>query len=222
MAHTPTPGTALVTRRSLRVLGWAAIAYSGVGAVLLALAAVIAGGAVTDAGGLTRAVGRSLLAATATVDSSAAAFEGFDASLDRAGRATGEATILVRDASTTMERLATSLGIIIFGTQPLSPLQADAAASAEQLAAVGDELQELTGALTANRGDVAAIRTDLEQLAVRLDELRERIEPLAGDGVRPGIVQPLLLAMLAWTVLPTVGSLLLGVYLLRLSRRVPA
>lgn len=211
-----------LTRRGLRIVGWSAIAYAILGALLLGVAGLLGGRVVDEAEALTRSAGSSLRAAASTVEDTADAFKGFDASLARAGLAAAEASILVRTASATMERLAASLDIRIFGTQPLQPLQEDAELGAEQLSAVADELDELTAALVANRGEVTTIRHDLERLAMRLDDLRERLSPTttgpsdSGDPATSAL-RLLLIVSLAWVGVPTIGSLWLGIYLLRLT-----
>jgi hypothetical protein len=211
-----------VTQRAVRGLGWLAIGYGALTAAVLILAAVVGSRAIDQADELSRSAGESLAAATATIEDTAAAFEGFDASLGRAAQAAAEATLLVRSASSTMDRLAASLDISIFGARPLRPLKEDAERSADQLTAVADEVEQLTGALVANRGDVSIIRQDLERLAVRLGALHRRVyatdegEP-AGTERSIGVLRPLFIVLLLWIALQSAGSLGLGAYLLKVT-----
>ena len=193
-----------MTRR--RLLGWALLIYGLAGIVLLVATAILGFGLATRVERLLTSADETLVAASRSVDSAAAAFANVDASLGEGQASTDAAATLARDASQTLSSLGRAMELSIFGAQPLLPLADDFDRSAEQANALGDTLDAVGGSLDATRTDAGAIGIQLERLATELGELRDAT---GTDGDAPPI-RLILGLVLAWLLVPAIGGLIAG------------
>jgi hypothetical protein len=129
--------------------------------VLLAVAGTTLGGAIGRLAAVADATDDTIESARRTVGAAATAFDGFDTSLGEAEASSADAADLARDSAGTMEALARAMAIQVFGAQPFLPLSADFEQAAEQLRALGDDLERIGSALGRNRGDVRLVASEL-------------------------------------------------------------
>jgi hypothetical protein len=147
--------------------------------------------------------------ARSAASAAAAAFEGFDTSLDQARTSAASAGALAREASGTVDGLAAAMALSVLGAQPLLPLQDQFRQSADQLRRLGDDLDQIASALQVNRGEVGQVSDELRALS---DELAPTD---AGGGIPPSLV---IYAFLTWIALLSATSMLGGVLLVRQPR----
>ena len=196
----------------MRTLGIALLAYGVAGMVLIGLALVIGGPSLGRAERLAGSVNQTLVAATNAAEAAATAFSGFDASLGDAEAATSDAAQLSRDASATLEAMAVTMSLSIFGAQPLLPLADDFQVSADQLGALGGDLDRIGSALVENRDDVAEVGIELQVLADELHQLSGEVSRQLDTG---STLTPLFYGFLVWQLLPALGAVAAGIWLLR-------
>jgi hypothetical protein len=185
-----------------RSLATLLIIQGALGFVLVVLGLTVVAEPVAEA---ERVSDRARTAATAA----AAAFEGFDSSLDQARTSAASAGALAREASGTVDGLAAAMALSVLGAQPLLPLQDQFRQSADQLRRLGDDLDQIGSALQANRGEVAQVGDELRALS---DELTPTG---SGGGIPPSLV---VYAFLAWIALLSATSLVGGVLMVRQPR----
>jgi hypothetical protein len=184
--------------------------------VLLAIAGAGLGGAIGRLAAVADATDDTIESARRTVGAAATAFEGFDTSLGEAELSSSEAADLARDSAGTMEALARAMAIQVFGTQPFLPLSADFEQAAEQLAALGDDLEGIGSALGRNRGDVRLVATELSRTEQDLGEL-EAAFGIASGGSPSGSAAGAASsgwALFGWLGLQAVSCIAAGVMLL--------
>ena len=201
-----------------RGLGWALILYGLLGLVLVGGGALIGLQAAARIERLASAADGALAAAARSTRTAAESFTSVDGSLSSAQLSADQAATLADEASGTLDALAASMRISIFGSQPLLPLAAEFETSADQAAELGRTLGSVGGSLDGTRGDVAEIGIELETLASALDVVRDA-DPQAG------VSTPLTLfvgLLVAWLAVPAVGALLFGMALLRRPAPAPA
>lgn len=200
----------------MRTLGWLLLLYAAAGAVLVVAALAIGGPLVGRLDRLATSAAGTMDAAADAAEAAADAFTGFDASLVQARLSADEAAGLSRDASGTLQALSNAMGITIFGTQPLLTLADEFATSARQLQQMGDTLEEIGGALTINRDDVALVGSELRTLANELNLLRGRVAS-EQSGSRPPLSW-VFYGFVAWQTLPIAAATVGGLVALRRSR----
>ena len=162
---------------------------------IIALAALGLAGALLGAvlvipqlGRLDTVLGRSddALATAATAARRAAdAFTGFDASLDDAVAAAGDAAGLASRSATTARGLATAMQLTILGTQPLAGLSGGFEQSAQDLEGLSASLATMGTALGQNRSDLGALQAEMGRLADDLADLASpaRVPPILPIGI---------------------------------------
>jgi hypothetical protein len=197
----------------MRTLGIALLAYGVAGMVLIGLALVIGGPSIGRAERLAGSVNQTVVAATDAAEAAATAFSGFDASLGDAEAATRDAAQLSRDASATLEAMAVTMSLSIFGAQPLLPLADDFQVSADQLGALGGDLDRIGSALVESRDDVAEVGIELQVLADELRQLSGELSRQLDTGSPP--LTPLFYGFVAWQLMPALGAVAAGIWLLR-------
>lgn len=196
----------------LRALAWALIVYG-----VLGLALAITGAAVglDMAGRVERLAGDAdgtLAAAARATRAAADSFDNVDASLTNAEDSAVAAAALARDASGTLRSLAVAMDLTIFGSRPLLPLAEEFTTSADQASTLAETLDAVGGSLGDTRTDTAVVGTQLGLLA-------DRLEAVGGPGA--GDAPPVRLfvgILLVWLLLPALGSLVVGLALLRRTR----
>lgn len=198
-----------------RLLGWGLVLYG-----LAGIALVVVGGSVglevaMRVEGLAASAGGTLAAAARSVDAAGDAFANVDGSLAES-RASAEAgATLASDASVTLASLSAAMELSIFGAQPLLPLAADFATSAEQAEALADTLGRVASSLDDTRADVSSIGEELDDLGTELAILRES----TGTGGDAPSVRPFVLLLLAWLLVPALGGVIGGMAVLGMRPR---
>lgn len=205
-----------ISPRSLRIAGWALLAYGAAGVVLLLAVLAMAGAPLGEAERLFSSLDATLDAAGDTARSTSTAMLSVQAGLDEAREGTANAGLLLADAAATSGRLADAMGLSIFGTQPLIGLADDFDAIATQLTSIGDSLTRVGSALETSGSDLAAVRDDVDRLAVEIERVHARAGADAASSW--GTLRLVALALLAWLVLPALAALAAGGWLLRAER----
>lgn len=199
-----------------RALGWALIAY-GVAGVALVVVGALGGLEMADRiENLALRADTTLAAAQQATEATADSFTGVDESLGEGEASAAAAAVLAREASATLGSLSLAMNISILGTQPLRPLAADFADSADQASALADTLDGMGASLSDTRGDMIAIGTRLDQLAAELEALRDASST---EGTAPP-VRLFVTIVLVWLGLQAMGAVIAGLAFLRPSREV--
>ena len=199
-----------------RALGWALIAY-GVAGVALVVVGALGGLEMADRiENLALRADTTLAAAQRATEATADSFTGVDESLGEGEASAAAAAVLAREASATLGSLSLAMNISILGTQPLRPLAADFADSADQASALADTLDGMGASLSDTRGDMIAIGTRLDQLSEELEALRDASST---EGTAPP-VRLFVTIVLVWLGLQAMGAVIAGLALLRPSREV--
>lgn len=199
-----------------RTAGWALIAYGIAGVLLLLVGAVAGMDAAARIERTAVVAGGSLAAAARATRAAADSFTSIDGSLAEAQSSADTAANLSRDASATLDSLASAMGISIFGSQPLAPLAVEFSTSADQADQLGDTLDSVSGSMSETRTDVAVI-------GVELDALSDQLETLQAATDTGGTSPPLRLfigLLLVWLAIPAIGALVYGFVLVRPVRTV--
>lgn len=194
-----------------RRLAWGLIVYGLVGLGLVIGGALIGLQAAGRVERLASAADGALVAAARSTRAAAESFTGIDGSLASARLSADQAATLAGEASGTLDALASSMRLSIFGSQPLLPLATEFETSADQAAELALTLESVGGSLDATREDAGEIGVELESLGRELDALRSA-DPQAGGAPPLSLFVALLLA---WLAIPAVGALLFGIALLR-------
>ncbi len=124
-----------------------------------------------------------------------------------------DAATLSRDAARTLDSLSTAMNVSILGTQPLIGLADDFAASADQLAQLGDSLEGIGEAMATSQGDVDDVSVELQGLTDQLTELAGATEAELA-GADPPLTW-LFAGFLAWQGVQVVAAGLAGMLMLR-------
>lgn len=199
-----------------RALGWASMAY-GIAGIALVLVGAIGGLEMADrVENLALRADTTLAAAQRATEATADSFTGVDESLAEGEASAGAAAVLAREASATLRSLSLAMTISILGTQPLRPLAADFADSADQAAALAETLDGMGASLSDTRTDMIAIGTQLDQLAVEFEALRDASST---EGTAPP-VRLFVTIVLVWLGLQALGAIIGGLALLRTPREI--
>jgi hypothetical protein len=198
-------------RISRRAAGWLLVAYGLLGFVLVVSGALVGLDAADRFERLATDANSAISSAAAATDATADSFANVDASLAESRASADAAAALAREASGTLTALATAMSLSIFGAQPLLPLAAEFTTSAEQAAELAETLDGVGASLGDTRTDVARIAPQLQLLSDELDELSGGAE--RGAGTPP--LRVFVVVLLAWLLMPAVGSLLGGLMLVR-------
>jgi hypothetical protein len=199
-----------------RAFGWASIAY-GVAGIALVVVGAIGGLEMADrVENLALRADSTLAAAQRATEATAESFTGVDESLGEGEASADAAAVLAREASATLRSLSLAMTISILGTQPLRPLAADFADSADQAAALAETLDAMGASLSDTRADMISIGARLDQLAVELDALRDASST---EGSAPP-VRLFVSIVLAWLALQALGAIIGGLALLRRPRQI--
>lgn len=199
-----------------RALGWAALAY-GIAGVALVVVGAIGGLDMADrVEGLALQADSTLAAAERATQATADSFAGVDDSLGEGQASADGAASLAREASATLDSLSVAMSLTILGTQPLRPLAADFAASADQADALADTLDSVSRSLSDTRADMIRIGAELDGLARELAALRDASTT---DGSAPPI-RLFVTMVLVWLALQALGAIIGGFALLRRPRTI--
>lgn len=127
----------------------------------------------------------AIQAAAGATRSAADAFDGFDASFEEATQAAADASAIAARSAATARGLAATMGLSVFGAQPLLPLAGGFESSATDLDALSGTLGRMGAALGGNRQDLTAVRTEIDALADELEGLADQrdLPPLFGAGI---------------------------------------
>ncbi len=201
----------------MRILAWLLAAYAIAGAVLVAAALLVGGPLVARVDRLTTSAVETMDAATDAANAAADAVDGFDASVVEAQASAQDAAGLSRETAATVEALAAAMSLQVFGAQPLLPLADEFERSAEQMRALGDNLDAIGAALTTNRDDIATVGTRMRELADSLTGLQGRIGQERTAGIP---LTWLYYGFLLWQVLPILAAAVGSTWLFRHTREV--
>lgn len=201
-----------------RALGWALLAYGIAGVTLVVVGAIGGLEMASRVENLALRADSTLAAAQRATQATADSFTGVDESLRTGEISADDAATLARDASATLRSLSLAMSLNILGTQPLQPLAADFAASADQAVALADTLDGVSTSLADTRADMTGIGAKLDQLAVELGALRDASST---EDSAPSI-RLFVMMVLVWLALQALGALIGGFALLRRPRPVVA
>jgi hypothetical protein len=195
-----------------RAVGWAAIAYGIAGVALVVVGALGGLEMARRVENLALRADTTLASAQRATQATADSFTGVDASLAEGESSADSAATLAREASATLDSLSVAMSLQILGSRPLQPLAADFADSADQAAALADELDGVGASLSDTRADMARIAVELDQLAVDLGALRDAGTDSGGSAPPLRLFVTL---MLVWLGLQAVAAIIGGLALLR-------
>jgi len=199
-----------------RALGWALIAY-GIAGMALVLVGAIGGLELADrVENLALRADSTLAAAQRATEATADSFAGVDESLAEGESSADAAAVLAREASATLRSLSLAMTITILGTQPLQPLAADFADSADQASALAETLDAMGASLSDTRADMSSIGAELDELAVELAALRDASST---EGTAPP-VRLFVTIVVVWLGMQALGAIIGGLALLRRPRPV--
>lgn len=201
---------------NMRLLAWLLAAYAALGIVLVLAGLLIGGPLVARVDRVTSSASDTLTAAASAARTAADAFEGFDTSVEEARSSASDAASLTRETAVTIDALSVAMGLELFGAQPLLPLAEGFGRSADQLRELGDNLDAIGQALSANRDDIAAVGVEMTNLAVQLEELDGRIAAERSSGGLP--LSWLYFGFLIWQLLPISGAAVASAWLFRHTR----
>lgn len=199
-------------RISRRAAGWLLVLYGLLGFVLVVSGALVGLDAADRFERLATDANAAIISAAAATDAAADSFSNVDASLAESRTSADAAAALAREASGTLDALADAMSLSILGAQPLLPLAAEFATSAEQATELAETLDAVGGSLGGTRADVAQIAPQLERLSDELGSLGGGSE--RGAGTPP--LRVFVIVLLAWLLMQAVGSVLGGLTLMRL------
>jgi len=166
----------------------------------------------------------SLRETSRTLETATDAAAGFDGSLAQSRASAVRAADLSRDVSATMDELARSMQVSIFGAQPLAGLAAPFERSADQLEQLGTDLDGIGTALGENAGQVRTTFTQLTRLRGSVDALVKGVEATGDIGLSPGALAPLrlgIVALMLWLAGLAGACVAAGAALLRWARAAP-
>lgn len=194
-----------------RAVGWALVLYGMAGMALVVLGALAGLGMAAQLEELSLRADSTLGAAERAADATATSFAGVDDTLAEAqGSATGAAA-LARNAAATLDGLSVAMSINILGAQPLRPLAAQFAESADQADALAETLDAVGASFSDTRTDMAAIAVQLELLADELGRLRDS----SGAAGEAPPIRLFVTMVVAWLALQALGAVAAGVFVLR-------
>jgi hypothetical protein len=200
----------------MRLLAWLLSAYAVLGSVLIVAALLVGGPLVGRLDRLTGSAVDTMSAASGAARAAADAFAGLDTSVVQARTSAEDAAALSGETATTLDALATAMGLNLFGAQPLLPLADQFERSAEQMRELSGNLDGIGLALDANREDVATVGDRMGDLADELETLSGRVvdEELAG-GVP---LAWLYYGFLLWQLLPILAAAVGAAWIFRHTR----
>jgi hypothetical protein len=198
-----------------RWLGWGLIAYGVVGVAMIVAGTLIGLEMADRLERLATDADEAIVAAAEATRAAAGSFDGVDDSLAGAGDSTAAAASLARQSQQTLDNLADAMSVSILGAQPLLPLAADFAESAELAAELAETLDGVQATLGDTRSDVAAIGAELEALATELEDLGGTTRPESGSPP----VRLFVGLLLVWLGVQVVAAIVGGIALLVTDRR---
>jgi hypothetical protein len=200
----------------MRLLAWLLAAYAAIGIVLVLAALLVGGPLVARLDRVTTSASDTMTAAASAARAAADAFDGFDTSVEQARTSADDAAGLSRETATTLDALATAMGIEFLGAQPLLPLAGQFERSADQMRELGDNLEGIGAALSANRTDIATVGVEMRVLADEMEAFEGRVaaEPVAG-----GLpLSWLYYGFLLWQLLPIAAAGVASAWIFRHTR----
>lgn len=193
-----------------RRLGWGLIAYGVLGVAMIAAGALIGLDVAERVERLATDADTTIAAAARATRAAADSFDGVDGSLVDAEASSAAAAALARRSETTLDALAAAMELSILGAQPLRPLAADFAESADLAGELATTLDGVETSLGDTRDDVTTIGAELTTLADELDALGDRSGSASAPPMRLFVG-----LLLAWLAVPVVASFVAGVALVR-------
>lgn len=201
---------------NMRLLAWLLAAYAAIGIVLVLAALLVGGPLVSRLDRVTTSATDTMSAAASAARAAAEAFDGFDTSVEQARSSADDAAGLSRETATTLDALATAMSIEFLGAQPLLPLAGQFQRSADQMRELGDNLERIGAALSANRTDIAAVGVEMRVLADEMEAFEGRV---AAERVTGGLpLSWLYYGFLLWQLLPIAAAGVASAWIFRHTR----
>lgn len=211
-------------REGLRRLGAGLVVYGVIGLIvaILGLAALLWVSGRVDA--LTDRIANQVESIAATLDETATVIEdasgtasSFAVTIERTPPSIRQAARIVGSVQTNLRALETQLGdIAILGARPLAGAAARFGEIATQLDGLDARLEQIAADLEGNRDALLANADSLGRLAPRIEALAADVrggfvtDSLADVGA---ILAVLIITFVAWTAVPAVGALGVGLWL---------
>jgi hypothetical protein len=179
----------MVRYRSLRAAAIALAAY-GVLGLGVAAAMIVVGistfGHISDLqktlGAERASLVQSIRTVSATLGDTVGATTGFSQSIDSAGAAADQASVLANQSAGTFRDLGNGVATVtILGLQPLAGL-------APQFSTSADQLQELAISLGSTRDALAQDKNDVERVGGDLSQLQTQVDAVANSLSQPGVL----------------------------------
>ena len=199
----------------VREIGIALVGLGAVGIIAVIVAFLVVGGIVARLDAMTAAAEGPLRSTARTLSDASDAFDRFGSSLAQARRSSQHASELVVDTGETLDGLADTMSIQIFGTQPLLPAAEGFRNAAAQLDGLGADLEALSETLGENVDDVETTGENLRLVRDEMDTLLAAFEGDKGSDGGVGLATLGIYILLAWLALMALGSAVMGVLLLR-------
>lgn len=199
----------------VREIGVALMALGVMGIVAVLIAFLVVGGIVARLDAMTEAASGPLRSTARTVSDASDAFDRFAASIRQARRSSENASDLVAQTGQTLDGLADTMSLQIFGTQPLLPAAEGFRNASRQLTGLGEDLQDLGDALGSNVDDVQQASRNLRLVRDEMDGLLAAFpaEDRSDGGVRLATLG--IYVLLGWLALMALGSAVIGLLLVR-------
>jgi hypothetical protein len=216
----------LVSRGGLRRLSTGLVAYGVIGLLIAALglaALVWANGRIeTVAGRVATSVDEiatTLERTAVALENAATTAESFTGTIDRTVEGVASAADTIKGVRSNLETLESAMRAVdILGLTPLGAPAAAVGGIADALEGLDSRLFAIADSLEGNRDALAANATSLgrvaDSTAAMADRLRSGVVEDSLADVQ-AVLMVLLVLMVAWTAVPAVGALLVGVWIRR-------
>lgn len=208
-------GSGEVRPLPIREIGYGLLALGALGIISVIVAFLVVGGIVARLDAMTAAAEGPLRSTARTVSDASDAFEGFGSSLAQARESSEHASELVVDTGETLDGLAETMSIQIFGTQPLLPAAEGFRDAAQQLDGLGTDLESLSETLGANVDDVDRASQNLRLVRGEMDALLAAFDVEEGSDGGVGLATLGIYLLLGWLALMALASAALGFLLVR-------
>ncbi len=219
-------GRPLVSHGGLRRLSTGLIAYGLIGLLVagLGLAALawangrietVAGRVATSVDGIATALERTSVA----LENASTTAETFTGTIDRTVEGVSAAAVTIKDVRTNLETLETAMRAVdILGLTPLGGPANAVGGIAGALEGLDSRLFAISDSLEGNRDALAANATSLSRVADSTAAMAVRLRSgVIEDSLADvqAVMVVMLILLIAWTAVPAVGALFVGVWLRR-------
>jgi hypothetical protein len=214
-------------RARRRRLGYALLAFGGVGAALVVAAAALVLGSLSAVDNAAtsfeqqRAHLVAMIAPTrAALADAATSASNAGASLDSTSAAATRAARLTDELASSFDGLAALGSVDILGARPFAGTSSQFAAAAADARGVSADLNAAATSMQTNISDSRSVASDLQSLADELGQLEATLGPeqTATSSLPIDAARLVLIGLLTWLAVPAIASLWVGARLVRRSR----